>query len=86
MNHGLTMLELSAETVSVERYGFGIDREKTIVFIPGEEKAYPLISSGPIAVGYELRGICKKRGTLYSFESDKVKEIVAKFTLNRLFA
>ena len=35
MNPGLTMLEFSVETENGEEYFFGIDREKTVVGIPG---------------------------------------------------
>ena len=87
MDYGLTMLTLEVETASGEVYVFGIDREKTIVIVPWEDKAYTLISSGPIAVGLELRGMYKKRtiaGDTHTFESTKVTNIVAKFTLNQL--
>ena len=87
MNPGLTMLEIEVETQNGEKYWFGIDREKTVVLVPGEYTYYPLISSGPITVGLELRGKYKKRSDEYiTFESAKVKNIVAKFTLNRLIA
>ena len=69
MNRGLTMLEIRVETENGDLYGVGIDREKTVVFVPLEDKWYPLISSGPIAIGYELRGIYKKRNNEYTFES-----------------
>lgn len=84
MNHGLTMLEIEVETQNGERYGFAIDREKTVVKVPSEDKYYPLISSGPITVGMELRGMYKKKRNEYHFESTKVINIVAKFTLNAL--
>lgn len=87
MNHGLTMLELKVETASGEVYFFAIDREKTVVVVPWEDKAYTLIASGPIAVGWELRGKYRKRtiaGDIHTFESTKVKNIIAKFSLNQL--
>lgn len=84
MNHGLTMLELEVETENGERYVFAIDREKTVVGVVGENKYYHLISSGPITVGMELRGIYKNGRYEYHFESTKVTNIVAKFSLNRL--
>ena len=89
MNPGLTMLKLEVETASGEVYVFGIDREKTIVFVPWENKAYTLISTGPIAIGLELRGMYRKgiiKGDTHTFESSKVTNIVAKFTLNQLFS
>ena len=88
MNHGLTMLSLEVETANGEVYVFGIDRENTIVAVPWENKAYTLISTGPIAVGLELRGMYRKRtiaDEMHTFESAKVTNIVAKFGLNRLF-
>lgn len=84
MSYGLTTLELSVETENGEVYGFGIDREKTVVKVPNEDKNYHLISSGPIIVGWELRGKYRKRGNEYTFESTKVTNIVAKFALNGL--
>ncbi len=86
MNPGLTMLELEVETEKGERYFFGVDRKKTVVKVPGEDKGYPLISSGPITVGMELRGIYKKKRYEYHFESTKVTNIVAKFTMNHLIS
>lgn len=86
MNHGLTMLEIRVETENGDVYGIGIDREKTVVFVPWEDKGYPLISSGPIAIGWELRGIYKKRNNEYTFESTKVTNIVGKFTMNHLIS
>lgn len=88
MNPGLTALKLEVTTENGEVYIFGIDREKTIVGVPWEDKCYPLISSGPILVGWELRGKYKKRsvsGDVHTFESTKVTNIQAQFALNRLF-
>lgn len=87
MKSGLTMLELKVETENGEVYHFSIDREKTVVVIPWEEKRCYLISSGPIAVGLKLRGRYKTRinsSAVYKFETTKVTNIVAKFTLNQL--
>lgn len=88
MKYGLTMLTLDVETENGEVYHFGIDSQKTIVRLPGEDKAYTLISSGPIAIGWELRGMYKKRtisGNEYKFESTKVTNIVANFSMNMSF-
>ena len=86
MNPGLTMLEISVETENGDVYGIGIDREKTVVFVPWKNKWYPLISSGPIAIGLELRGIYKERNIEYTFQSTKVTNIVGKFTMNHLIS
>lgn len=88
MNPGLTALKLEVTTENGEVCIFGIDREKTIVGVPWEDKCYPLISSGPIVVGFELRGKYRKRtiaGEIHTFESVKVTNIQAQFALNRLF-
>ena len=89
IKHGLTLLTLHVKTANGEEYIFGIDRRKTIVSLPGEDKAYTLISSGPIAVGLELRGHYEKKtifgADIHTFESAKVTDIVAKFELNRVF-
>lgn len=88
MNPGLTGLKLEVTTENGEVYIFCIDREKTIVGVPWENKCYTLISSGPIVVGLELRGKYRKRtlrGEMHNFESTKVTNIQAQFILNRLF-
>lgn len=84
MKYGLTMLEIEVMTSNGERYWFAIDREKTVVRVPSEDKIYPLLASGPITVGLELRGIYKKKKREYHFESTKVTKIVDKFTWNAL--
>ena len=87
MDYGLTILTLEVETASGEVYRFSIDRQNTVVICPWEDKAYTLISTGPIAIGLELRGVYKKRtikGDTHTFKSAKVTNIVAKFSLNQL--
>jgi len=85
MQLGLTMLSLEVETENGEEFFIGIDRYKTIIGHPDEDERYPLISSGPIAIGMPLRGIYVKKREEYSFQSTNVTNIVATFTTNRVF-
>lgn len=85
MYYGLGMLELNVRTESGAMYNFMIDRVKTVVRLAGDTEWYILNTSGPIAVGFELRGtyIEKRSKKEVWFESpDKVVEIMAQFVTN----
>ena len=89
IEHGLTMLRLDVITESGAVYMFAIDRRKTVFRQPGDANCYALLSSGPIAVGLQLRGYFIRKKFLKKeevwFESpDKVVEIIARFRTNMI--
>ena len=82
---GLTLMILSVKTESGALYKFSIDRRDTKISPAGDDNWYTLISSGPVASGYELRGIYKTKTQTIEFESiDKVVDISAQFHTNAI--